>query len=130
LRRMLQFHRQNQALATLAVQKRETSRYLLFDDHGLLCGRQAGNDRQPDIVRFVTRTHPLAFSGVHVISPRLLSIMTEQGAFSIIETYLRLAGQGEKIAAFRADEYYWRDLGKAENIAQAEHDIARHLIQL
>jgi NDP-sugar pyrophosphorylase family protein len=57
-------------------------------------------------------------------------MMTEQGVFSIIDTYLRLAGRGEKIAAFRADEYYWRDLGKPENIAQAERDIDLNLVQL
>ena len=32
LRRMVQFHTENQALATLAVKDRETSRYLLFDE--------------------------------------------------------------------------------------------------
>jgi NDP-sugar pyrophosphorylase family protein len=130
LNRMLQFHRQSQALATLAVQERETSRYLLFDDQGLLCGRRAGKDKQPEIVRAVQQIYPLAFSGVHIISPRLLSLMTEQGVFSIINTYLRLAGQEEKITAFHADEYYWRDLGKPENITQAERDIEQHRIQL
>jgi NDP-sugar pyrophosphorylase family protein len=130
LHQMLQLHRESQALTTLAVQKRETSRYLLFDDQDFLCGRRAGRDEQPEIVRSVTQTHLLAFSGVHVISPRLLSMMTEQNTFSIINTYLRLAGQGEKIVAFRADEYYWRDLGKPENIAQAERDIDLNLVQL
>ena len=41
LRRMVQFHTENQALATLAVQDRKTSRYLLFDDQLQLCGRQS-----------------------------------------------------------------------------------------
>ena len=40
LRRMAQFHTQNHALATLAVQDRNTSRYLLFDEHQQLCGRR------------------------------------------------------------------------------------------
>jgi NDP-sugar pyrophosphorylase family protein len=35
-----------------------------------------------------------------------------------------LAGQGEKILAFRADEYYWRDLGKLDDLRQAELDLA------
>src|SRR2546427_12421990 len=43
LRRMLQFHAENQALATLAVQNRETSRPLLFNDHHQLCGRRIDN---------------------------------------------------------------------------------------
>jgi len=53
-----------------------------------------------------------------MISPRLLPMMTEEGVFSVIATYLRLAGQGEKILAFRADEYYWRDLGKLDDLRQ------------
>jgi NDP-sugar pyrophosphorylase family protein len=73
---------------------------------------------------------PLAFAGIHIISPRLLTLMIEDGAFSIITTYLRLAAQREKILAFRADEYYWRDLGKPENIAQAAEDLKQNVIAL
>src|SRR5713101_6226592 len=123
LRRMVQFHTEHQALATLAVQDRETSRYLLFDEQLQLCGRRAGRDGNPELVRSAQRTEALAFSGIHVISPRLLEMMIEEGAFSIISTYLRLAAQGERILAFRADEYYWRDMGKPENVAQAAKDL-------
>src|ERR1700694_465812 len=42
LRRMLQYHTTNNPLAPLAVQSRETSRYLLFNDDLHLCGRRAG----------------------------------------------------------------------------------------
>lgn len=130
LHRMLQFHRQNQALATLAVQARETSRYLLFDEQNRLCGRRRGRDQAPEIVRPSKEARALAFSGVHVISPRFLPMMNECGAFSIITSYLRVAEQGEKILAFRADEYYWRDLGKPENVAQAARDAERQFIHL
>ena len=123
LERMVQSHKQNKALATLAVQQRETSRYLLFDEQLRLCGRRAGRDQVPEIVRPSARTQALAFSGIHVISPRLLTEMTEEGVFSIITSYLRLAGRGESIAAFRADEYYWRDLGKPAGLQQAAQDL-------
>jgi NDP-sugar pyrophosphorylase family protein len=126
-RRMVQFHTEKQALASLAVQDRKTSRYLLFDDHLQLCGRRVG-DEKPEMVRSYKQIHALAFSGIHVISPRLLALMTEEGAFSIITAYLRLAAQGEKILAFRADEYYWRDLGKPENVARAAHDLEQKVI--
>ena len=128
LRRMVQFHSDNQALATLAVQDRNSSRYLLFDDQRQLCGRRSGSDQEPELVRPCQPTYALAFSGIHVISPRLLALMTEEGAFSIVTTYLRLAAQGEIILAFRADEYYWRDLGKPENIAQAAQDLEQKVI--
>lgn len=128
LGRMMEFHREHQALATLAVQNRETSRYLLFDERGHLCGRRGGKDgaiewaRAPEARPAKADAH--AFSGIHVISPRLLDRLTETGAFSIIEAYLRLAGLGEKIVAFPADGYYWRDLGKPENVQKAEADVA------
>jgi mannose-1-phosphate guanylyltransferase len=130
LARMVQFHRQNQALATLAVQERETSRYLLFDERNQLCGRRAGRDQSPEIVRPAAQTQALAFSGVHVISRRLLARMTEGGVFSIISSYLRLAGEGEKIVAFRADEFYWRDLGRPENVAQAARDVQQQILRV
>ena len=121
---MMRHHTESGALATLAVQERETSRYLLFDEKGQLCGRRAGRDGSDEMARAAARVQPLAFSGIHVISPRLLAMMREEGAFSIISAYLHLAAQGEKIAAFRANEYYWRDLGRPENIEQAARDVA------
>ena len=123
IKRMVQFHKDNKALATLTVQQRETSRYLLFDEHLQLCGRRVGREAKPEIVRAVPKTEALAFSGIHVISPRLLTLMKEEGVFSIIDTYLRLARGGEKIIAFRADNYYWRDLGKPADLQQAARDL-------
>jgi NDP-sugar pyrophosphorylase family protein len=127
LNRMVAFCRERQALAMLAVQERETSRYLLFDERDRLCGRRAGRGGSPEIVTGIedcSTIKAFAFSGVHVISPRIFSLMTEAGVFSIVPVYLRLAGQGERIEAFRADQYYWRDLGRAENIATAEGDLS------
>lgn len=130
LSRMLKCHAENHALATLAVQDRDTSRYLLFDERNELCGRQAGREGTADMVRPAAKIKALAFSGIHVISPRLLPMISEDGVFSIITTYLRLAGQKERIQAFLADEYYWRDLGKPDNIVQAETDVAENKLRL
>ena len=129
LQRMVEFHSNNHALATLAVQDRKTSRYLLFDEHLQLCGRRAGAGGKPELVRPSKQVQALAFSGIHVISPRLLGMLKEEGAFSIVPSYLRLASQGEKILAFRADDYDWRDLGKPENVARASRDFGQKLLQ-
>jgi NDP-sugar pyrophosphorylase family protein len=130
LHRMLQFHLQSQALATLAVQRRETSRYLLFDEQNQLCGRRTGQNQPPEMVRPLQNSRALAFSGVHIISPRLLESLSGDGAFSIITSYLSLAGGGQKIVAFRADDYYWRDLGRPENVVQATEDVRRNVYRL
>jgi mannose-1-phosphate guanylyltransferase len=145
LSRMLQFHTENQALVTLAVQSRETSRYLLFDNHNQLRGRridnknavissEARNLSSPPSrhARAMNPTsaslHTLAFSGIHIISPRLLPMLTEEGIFSIIPSYLRLAAQGQKVLAFRADQYYWRDLGRHADLTQAAQDLQQKVL--
>jgi NDP-sugar pyrophosphorylase family protein len=123
LHRMVAFHTQNQALATLAVKNRETSRYLLFDEQDQLCGRRSNPDLKTEMVRPVEHPQALAFSGIHVISPRLLPRIAEEGIFSIINSYLNLAARGGKILAFHADQYFWRDLGRPEHLIQAELDL-------
>jgi NDP-sugar pyrophosphorylase family protein len=128
LRRMVEFHSENHALATLAVQDRKTSRYLLFDEQLQLCGRRSGSDGKSELVRSSPQTHALAFAGIHVISPRLIPMMVEEGVFSIIDSYLRLARLGQKILAFRADEYYWRDLGRPEDLQQAARDLEQDVL--
>ena len=120
---MLRFHTEHGALATLAVQRRTTSRYLLFDQ-GQLCGRRAALDGPPELVRPAAEPEALAFAGIHVLSPSIFHHMPEQGAFSIIPAYLRLAAEGHSIQAFPADSAYWRDLGKPESIQQAALDLA------
>jgi NDP-sugar pyrophosphorylase family protein len=137
LGRMMRFHTEEKALATLAVQERESSRQLLFDEGGRLCGRRVGRGGEicvprsqnrdlghpPDVARPAKEAKALAFSGIHVVSPQIFAEMEGEGAFSIIDSYLRLAAQEEKIIAFRADEWYWRDLGRPESLAQAEVDL-------
>jgi len=122
LARMVDFHRERGSLATLAVQRRESSRQLLFDSQLQLCGRHRKGE-SPEIVRPWEHPRALAFSGIHVVSPQIFKKMTEQGVFSIIEVYLRLASAGEKITAFPSDQYYWRDLGRPEQIEQAAQDV-------
>jgi NDP-sugar pyrophosphorylase family protein len=123
LARMEQAHRAPPALATLAVHERDSSRYLLFDEHRQLCGRRIGRDATAEIVRPVLRPKSLAFSGIHIVSPRLLSLLEGEGAFSIIDSYLRLAGRGESIRAFRIDEYHWRDVGRIADLQEADRDL-------
>jgi NDP-sugar pyrophosphorylase family protein len=123
LQQMVEFHNKHQALATLAVQERETSRYLLFDDQLQLCGRLRAHDEKYESVRPLQETQALAFAGIHVISPRFLPMLSEQGVFSIIDAYMRLAANGKRILGFRADEYFWLDVGKPESLMRAEEEL-------
>ncbi len=118
------FHKARKALATLAVQDRPTSRYLIFDHSGQLCGRRTGPEGPPELVRAVAKPEARAFSGIHILSPRIFSVLQGEGAFSIIPAYLRLAAENEAIVAFPADGYYWRDMGRPESIADVVREIA------
>jgi NDP-sugar pyrophosphorylase family protein len=144
LARMAQFHAQHNALATLAVAQRQTSRPLLFSAQGQLQGRGSSTNSSDVILSGsagapgpslsgigestnVANTNSeaaLAFGGIHVISPRIFDLLDEDGAFSIIDAYVRLAAQGETILGFRADGAYWRDLGRPDDLTAAERDLA------
>jgi NDP-sugar pyrophosphorylase family protein len=118
LEELLRLHQEVGALATLAVQSRPSSRRLLFDANGGLCGRETpeGLEWAKGPVGGVER---LAFTGIHVIEPAIFPKMSETGVFSINRTYLRLAGEGERIVAYRADGRYWQDIGSPEKLEQA-----------
>jgi NDP-sugar pyrophosphorylase family protein len=115
---LVRFHTEAGSLATLAVQPRSSSRQLLFDTNGRLVGRETtqGIEWARGPVASVER---LGFTGIHVIHPAIFPKMSETGIFPITRTYLRLAGEGERIAAFRADGRYWQDVGSPEKLKEA-----------
>jgi NDP-sugar pyrophosphorylase family protein len=129
LGRLVDAHTSGRALATLAVQRRDASRQLLFDERLQLSGRRAGRDKDPEIVRPSPNLQALAFTGIHVLSPRFLTLMNEHGVFSIIDVYLRVVGQGEHIQGYQVDDSYWRDLGKPQQLQQAEQDYRQGLFR-
>ena len=117
---MIAQHLRSGALATLAVSRRETSRYFLFDDHNRLCGWQ--NIKTAEVKPAGVQPHtlkPLAFSGIHVISRNLLPLMQQQGKFSMVDVYLQLCST-HLIMAYDHTGCKFADVGKPESIAQAE----------
>jgi NDP-sugar pyrophosphorylase family protein len=111
-------HATSGALATLAVQPRSAGRALLFDASGHLVGwEESPGGRRAWAAPPVRDCERLAFCGIHAASPALLARLSETGAFPIVNAYLRLAGEGAAICAFRADGVYWADVGNAEKLA-------------
>jgi len=107
------------ALASLAVHRRKSTRQLLFDEHGL-CGRldtRAGG--RAEVHTDCLDPVPYAFAGIHVISPALLDMITETGAFSIIDVYLRLASEGRPIARYDIGSAKWFEIGSPERLEEA-----------
>jgi NDP-sugar pyrophosphorylase family protein len=95
----------------------------VFDRDGRLCGRLS-----PEGAEWVrgpgSEAERFAFTGIQVIEPAIFPRMAETGAFPITRTYLRLAGEGERIVAFRADGSYWQDIGSPEKLELARRYAA------
>lgn len=118
---MRETHLQSGAIATMAVRKRATSRYLRFTEHGRLCGwenRKTGAERWcGDPVANYT---PLAFSGIHWLSPNVFSYFPQgQSVFSIIDVYLSMCGP-EWVQGFDHSDDHWEDAGKLDSLERAK----------
>jgi NDP-sugar pyrophosphorylase family protein len=120
LRKLYDYHLNNQVLATLAVRKRSTSRYLLFNNEMQLRGWQ---NIKTGEVKIAKRTQgqlwSYGFSGIHIISPKIFPLLTENGKFSIINPYLKLA-KTELIQGFDHSDSVWIDVGKHESLEEAK----------
>jgi len=127
---LYQKHISSRAAATLVVQSRETKRYLLFDEQRQLCGRMNAEKSEPYFVRPpVGGIGFRAFNGIQVIDPAEF-LQNPEEQFSSIDLYLRLAQTGKKVAEYRMDGQYWRDLGRLSDLEAAEDDIKKGHITL
>lgn len=116
-------HRARGALATLAVNRRETSRFLLFDDGGLY-GRADQSMGLVETIRAASGgSERIAFAGVHVVSPEIFGLITEQRIFSILDLYLRLAAEGRRILPYDVSGASWLEIGTPERLAKARGSL-------
>lgn len=122
---LLNKHIKNNALATLAVQRRKTSRYLLFNEFDELCAWENRNNEKKIIINDKSLLDALAFSGIQIIEPRFFDLLIEEGAFSLIDTYLRLA-QTERIIAYDHTGDIWVDIGKINELSEAESIVKNY----
>lgn len=123
LLQMLDIHKSEKALATLAVSRRNTSRYFLWHQNRLV-----GWENTATGERILTQQAPaekidqMAFSGIHILDPRIFDLITESGVFPINTAYLRLAKE-QNILAFEHDPRFWADVGSPEKLQKAEQMV-------
>jgi MurNAc alpha-1-phosphate uridylyltransferase len=104
-------------LATLAVMRRPSSRYLLLDEAGLLCGRRFGEDGEEDLRRKPEGALEAAgFCGIHVVADESLGKLPPVGRYSITDAYLDLVEAGAEIRTAWVDGAKWRDCGRPEDL--------------
>ena len=114
-------HLTSGSLATLVVRQRDTSRYLMFDQHLQLAGWKNFSNGETKISQEdkIAESVPYAFSGIQIVQPEIFRLITETGKFPIMDLYLRLA-QTESIHGFVDTSTIWMDLGKPDQLLMAE----------
>jgi len=112
--------------ALLLVSWRKTKRYLLFDDEMILDGWtniETGEVRSPYPALDPTDLKQMAFSGIHVISPRVFPLFNEMpDRFGIIDFYLKYCHQCAFMGKEKKD-LRLMDVGKLDTLDQAEQFI-------
>jgi len=116
---MMAVHLKENPLATLATTQRKTSRYFLFNDNDELCGWRNTETGAERISRNAETYYQQAFSGIHIISSRIFSVMQQEGKFSMVDVYLE-AAKTETIKSFDHSAGEFIDVGKPESIIKAE----------
>ena len=113
------------AAAIVFTNRRNTSRYLLFDDSSLLQGRMR---IEADGTRTYQTSHPqpesllpLAFTGIHYVAPSAMKALSQmpEGKFSILDFYLSLPPECPVRTFTLPSQSKWIDCGKPETLQQA-----------
>jgi MurNAc alpha-1-phosphate uridylyltransferase len=119
INKLISFHQQNKPLVSFGITDRKTSRYMLFDKDGRLCGwrnAKTGEEKIP-------LAHPglveKAYSCVVMFEYGIFDQINFTGKFSLIDVYLDIAAK-QKILGYDHTGSRWVDVGRPESVAVAE----------
>ena len=115
-------------LSTLLVSDRDSSRRLVFDSEMSLRGWHNLSSGEYRPVGFVADHSfcELAFSGIHVMSPGMLALMSERGLsgpFPIVDFLLDVASCSRgtsPVNVWKSDDLSLIDIGKPETLKKAD----------
>jgi len=117
LTEFIKFHKKNDSLVSLALSDRTSSRKLLLNDKNRLVGWKNITTGEQILTESIFYRE-FAFSGIHLIEPKIFDLIEETGKFSIMKTYMNLM-QNHQINGFIHNAHLI-DVGKPEAIAEAE----------
>jgi N-acetyl-alpha-D-muramate 1-phosphate uridylyltransferase len=120
---MMQQHKTSNAMATLAITDRSSSRAFLFNTRQQLCGWRNNQTNEQKIMIATEPLHEFAFSGIHVISNAIFNSITQRGKFGMVDVYLSLCAQ-HTIVGYNHSGGKLLDVGKPESITIAEQLFA------
>lgn len=118
-------HVKSDALATLVVSKRDTFRYLLFNNDNRLCGwiNEKTGQTKPISFTDISIYNKLAFAGIQMLSPKIVDLMEDlESKFPIMDFYLSNV-QDQIIKGYVPAGFLMLDVGKLEVLEEAERFI-------
>lgn len=116
LNRLIINHIENEALATLAVKERPTSRYLIFDKKTMqLCGWENVKTGETLESRCTDNPVKLAFSGIHVVSKAIFPMIPSGKKISMTPLYVEMA-KTQNVRGYLHQQDQWMDVGKYEDV--------------
>ncbi|MDP4238922.1 MAG: nucleotidyltransferase family protein [Bacteroidota bacterium] len=125
LKELYQEHIKSGSLATLVVSKRDTFRYLLFNEEKRLCGWINEKTGETKPVRFtdISGFNKLAFAGIQMLSPGVFDLMESlKPKFPIMDFYL-FNTLSQQIQGFVPNDFHMLDVGKLNVLDEAEQFI-------
>ena len=128
LKNLYQYHIDNHGLASLVVRQRDTARKFLFDENNILSGWINNNTNEEVITRSGKNYNQLAFSGIHILSPKIFELhqFKADTPFSITQMYLELSKK-HNIIGYQDNFSEWLDVGKPDTLKQAEKNFVKYM---
>jgi mannose-1-phosphate guanylyltransferase len=119
VRKVVAFHKEHGALATLALKRvGDTSEYGV-----------AELDNEKNILKFQEKPTPdeaasnLANTGIYVLEPEVLDHIPHDTFFDFArDVFPRLLESGEKVVGYDEGDFYWSDIGTLESYRAAQRD--------
>ncbi|MCZ6704087.1 MAG: nucleotidyltransferase family protein, partial [Ignavibacteria bacterium] len=126
LKNLYQNHLNSKAIATLAVRVRISDRYLLLNSDNILCGWK--NIKTKEVISYcnINNLNQYAFSGTHIIDPKIFTLMPDDDIFSMIDVYLNIM-KDNIISGYVDHDSFWLDVGRIESLKFAEENYEKFI---
>jgi mannose-1-phosphate guanylyltransferase len=120
-----QHHIKSENTATLILHHYPLYNQVEIDQEGTIVGI-----REKRVKETSSPTRQLAFTGIHIISPRLLREIPPDCHADIISLYLKLISRGMKLGGYQAEDHYWLDIGTPSDYHRIHQDIHQKKVKL